>query len=543
MKKKIVLLILTVIFCNSLCACGGGSRSLSGLGGYRSSSKNTYTEFAAEEGLIYNSLNIPDAGNFQSMVPVGEQPDFNTEEYNNIERNDFKSVAMSPLSTFALDVDTGSYPNLRRMLNDGYLLTEVPSGAIRTEEMLNYFEFNFGNTVNGDKFDITYEISECPWNEENLIAALTVGTKQLTDEKGTSNRRNFVILFDTSGSMDTDDKGGLAIESLNMLMDSITKDDVVSIVTYAGDQATIIEGSNNKTKLKAALRNVALRLLEGGGTNGSGGIEVAYELASKYYIEGGNNRVILFSDGDMNLGLTSQSDLVDLVERNAKETGVFLTTLGFGSGNYSDANMEQIANKGNGNYYYIDCKNEAERVLINKLDQATLTVAKDVKIQVEFNPAVVKEYKLLGYENRALEDEDFEDDTKDGGETGPGQVVTVLYEIVPSNGEVYTHKLKYQEQVEINKDNLDTSEIMTMSIRYKEPEGDTSTLEQYPINFSVSSNPSKDFYFACGLAELVTAIDTDEVNEHSESMGFLLKAGSDDSEEREELLDLLELWL
>lgn len=538
MKRKIIYLLTTVLFCNALFACGGSSIE------YSAGSNSYYEEGAVtmdgammsdtfSGGRIFNSVGT--AGG--QYVPI-ELEEFNTEEYNDITRNDFKKVSMSPLSTFALDVDTGSYPNFRRMMNDGAMIDEIPSGAIRTEEMLNYFEFDFENDVEGDMFDVEYEINDCPWNTDNKIIALTVGTKEVEEVPP----RNFVILFDTSGSMDDNDKGYLALNGLYEFFQKLNDEDTISIVTYAGDQETIVEGVNNPRKLKAALDKVSRRLHVGGGTNGSGGIIAAYELANKYFIEGGNNRVILFSDGDMNLGVTSQSELVDLVEENAKESNVFLTTLGFGSGNYSDANMEQIANKGNGNYYYIDSLAEAQRVLCDRLNQSTLTVAKDVKIQVEFNPLHVSEYKLLGYENRALADEDFENDEKDGGETGPGQKVTVLYEIKPSGGAVSGNNLKYQQETELTDDDKLNSEIMTLNIRYKEPEGDISTLESFPIVLKESSTASNDFLFACGIAQLVEAIDGCDSTDAIAEACTLLEQGSNDIGERNELMSLLELW-
>lgn len=527
MKKKIVLLLLTVLFCNSLIGCTGGVHTKGGSGG-----------------IVMNSPAMVEKGSYEIMDSmtsshstgiIYDRPEFNTEEYNHIVRNDFKKVSVSPLSTFAIDVDTGSYPAFRNKVNDGYSLSDMPSGMIRTEEMLNYFEYEFAETVYGDKFDISYELGECPWEEDNLIAALTVKSEEI-DRKAPP--RNFVILFDTSGSMDSVDKGYLALYACSYLVDTVTEDDRISIVTYANDSDIILDGSNNSRDIDYGLDRIAEMLQYGGGTNGSGGITAAYELARSNFIEGGNNRVIIFSDGDMNLGVTSQSELVDLVQKNAKESNIFLTTLGFGTGNYSDANMEQIANKGNGNYYYIDSIAEAKRVLKERLNQSTLTIAKDVKLQVEFNPMYVSEYKLLGYENRAMADEDFENDEKDGGEVGPNQCVTVLYEIVPTKeGSNSKSNLKYQETPELSEEAKTSNELMTLSIRYKEPDEDESVLEQFAL-FNKTTEPSDEFRFVCGIAKLVDNIGSGKYKELYLAVD-LLESGVNLGDEFKELYDLV----
>lgn len=433
-------------------------------------------------------------------------PDFNTEEYNYIKENGFLSVATSPLSTFAADVDTGSYTNFRRMMNDGYQLENIPQGAIRVEEMINYFDYAPVESTDDDsRFGVSYETNICPWNEDHELLMLTVGTKDVDlDYVG----NNFVFLIDSSGSMNSRDKGEMAIDSFKLLAETLTEDDRVSIVTYSGSSATILDScpGNKYNKICKALDSIKF----GGGTNGSGGITAAYELAAENYMEGGNNRVIIASDGDMNLGITSQSGLTELITEQ-KETGVFLTVLGYGSGNYSDANMESIADYGNGNYYYIDCLEEAERVLVDKLKQTTITVAKDVKLQVEFNPLEVSEYRLIGYENRTMAAEDFEDDTKDGGETGAGQTVTVLYELVRNEADSADSSLKYQSSRELTDEAL-SGEILTLSIRYKEPDENSSVEESFSVmaNHGPYDKMSEDFAFAAGIAELSMLINDSE---------------------------------
>lgn len=423
-------------------------------------------------------------------------PEFNTEEYNSLTESGFSKVSVSPQSTFAADVDTASFCNLRRMIRDGYSLSSIPSGAVRTEEMLNYFDYDVTNISDG-KFSVQYETNTCPWNPEHDLLLMTVMANEL---KGDYKGSNFVFLIDTSGSMSSYNKIFLAESSFKLLAQSLGQNDRVSIVTYSGNSRLVLDGANGSEydRICSALDNLST----GGGTNGSGGIEAAYRCAMDNFIEGGNNRVIIASDGDMNLGITSSSGLTDLIKEK-KESGVFLTVLGFGSGNYSDTNMEAIADAGNGNYYYIDCIEEAENVLVNKLMQTTVTVAKDVKFQAEFNPNHVSEYRLIGYENRMMAAEDFADDTKDGGEVGAGQQVTVCYELVYNNGNEegsMDSGLKYQSTPELTEKAM-SDEILTLSIRYKQPDGDTSILEEYTVVPTANEEMSPDFCLASGIIE------------------------------------------
>lgn len=439
--------------------------------------------------------------------------DTNSEEYSQSEEKGFVSVYSEPLSTFSADVDTASYSNLRRLINEGYSIDTLPEGAVRVEEIINYFSYeDLENPKENEPFGVTTQIMPCPWNAETHL--LRVGLKTEDVDYSEFPSSNLVFLLDVSGSMYADDKLPLLQESFALLAENLTEKDRVSIVTYAGDDAIIIEGvpGNDTKKICKAL----YALEAGGSTHGSKGIETAYKLAEEYFIEGGNNRVILATDGDLNVGLTTEEELEDLITEK-KESGVFLSVLGFGTGNIKDNKMETLADKGNGNYAYIDSLREANKVLVEEMSATLLTVCKDVKFQVEFNPAVVAEYRLVGYDNRLLNAEDFEDDTKDAGEIGAGHCVTALYEIV-TNEQIGTVKcgvkdLKYAEFYEEKGKQNDSNpawkeggykeyEWLTVSIRYKEPEGTTSKLLEYPVNFdSYTTSPSDDFQFVVAAAE------------------------------------------
>lgn len=428
----------------------------------------------------------------------GEVPgNYNTEEYSTIEENPFMSVALSPLSTFSADVDTASYANLRRMIQNGYTSADIPSGAVRTEEMLNYFTYDYDGPKKGEPFGVTATISECPWNENAELLVLGLQTEAIDFSDAPDS--NLVFLIDVSGSMYDDNKLPLLKQAFGMLIDNLGEKDRVSIVTYASYNEVVLEGvpGSEKDTILDALNG----LEAGGSTNGGEGIMTAYALAEKYFIKGGNNRIILATDGDLNVGITSESALHDLVEEK-RETGVFLSVLGFGMGNYSDTNMETLADYGNGNYAYIDSVSEARKVLVEEMGATLVTVAKDVKLQIEFNPAVVAEYRLIGYENRTMAAEDFDNDEKDAGEIGAGHSVTVVYEIITcENAQGDGDELRYQE-THLSELALNSDEWMTLSIRYKEPDGDVSKLLEYPIGADdYTQRPSDDFIFAAAVAE------------------------------------------
>lgn len=521
-KKKITALICMAALTTSLIACGSTVQTSDGANNSGAKAVNSnstgacdtadtsgvlFTETTTAMSSVINAETEAIADGFYTTdsVMYGEaieecclEVDFNTEEYSYIKENSFLSVETSPLSTFAADVDTGSYTNFRRMLRDGYTLEQIPRGALRTEEMINYFDYaEVEDSSEYNRFGVSYEINVCPWNEEHELLMLTVGAKEIElDYVG----NNFVFLIDSSGSMNTTEKGSLAIESFKLLTETLTENDRVSIVTYSGSYETLLEScpGNKYNDICKVLDSIQFS----GGTNGSGGITAAYELAAENYMEGGNNRVIIASDGDMNLGITSNAGLTELIS-GQRDSGIFLTVLGYGSGNYSDANMESIADYGNGNYYYIDCLDEAQRVLVDKLKQTTITVAKDVKFQVEFNPLEVSEYRLIGYENRTMAAEDFTDDSKDGGEMGAGQTVTVLYELVRNGDSSDTNSLKYQSSRTLT-DEATSGELLTLSVRYKDPDGDSSREENFNVMASrgIFTKMSTDFSFVAGLAEL-----------------------------------------
>ncbi len=543
MKKKIAIMLCTMLTAGSLMACGGSDEAATANDGGNyavnagSSSVNNVSEGKSSSYTDSNSMDVAIRAESSILTESAEEaPDveFNTEEYNYIKENSFLSVASNPLSTFAADVDTGSYTNFRRMVKDNYTLDTIPAGAIRVEEMINYFDYDIIDADDSNRFTVDYEIHTCPWNEENELLMLSVKAKNV-DLESTGN--NFIFLIDSSGSMNNQDKGAMAIKSFKLLAETLNENDCVSIVTYSGDSRVVLEscsGDEYRT-ICDALDSISF----GGGTNGSGGITAAYELAEKNFMENGNNRVIIASDGDMNLGVTSNAGLTDLITEK-KETGVFLTVLGYGSGNYSDANMESIADAGNGNYYYIDCLDEANRVLVEKLKQTTITVAKDVKLQVEFNPLEVSEYRLIGYENRIMASDDFEDDTKDGGETGAGQTVTVLYELVSADDNAASGDLKYQTDREVTEEALN-GEVLTLSVRYKEPDGDKSVEENFVVKDDEDDEMSADFSFAAGVAELGMILnDSDYKGTASLNTAYEMVAqGSNDNRYREELGEMI----
>ena len=436
------------------------------------------------------------------------EPIESTEEYSKWSEKGFSSVLNQPLSTFSADVDTASYSNLRRMITDGYLLDAIPEGAVRIEEMLNYFTYDYTEPEGSEPFGVTTVISQCPWNEEAQL--LMIGLKTQDIDYSEAPPSNLVFLLDVSGSMGDYDKLPLLQEAFGILAENLTEKDRISIVTYASEDKVVLEGvSGDRTsKIKRAINS----LKAGGATYGSKGIETAYRIAEENFIEGGNNRVILATDGDLNIGMTTEEEMEELISEK-RESGIFLSVLGFGTGNIKDNKMETLADKGNGNYAYIDSMREAKKVLEKEMTATLLTICKDVKQQVEFNPAVVAEYRLIGYENRALDRKDFNDDTKDAGEIGAGHSVTAMYELILKDplmpmGEEEIEDLKYGDNYkeELGASASDSKameeEWLTISIRYKKPTEDTSNLLQYPVSFdSYTYEPGEDFRFAAAVAE------------------------------------------
>ncbi|MCM1143072.1 MAG: VWA domain-containing protein [Blautia sp.] len=417
-----------------------------------------------------------------------------TEEYNALEELGFMAASVNPLSTFSADVDTASYSNLRRMIEDGYGLQDIPEGAVRIEELLNYFHYDYVKPKKGEPFGVTTQIADCPWNANTKIAMIGLKTQDIDFSEAPAS--NLVFLLDVSGSMYSEDKLPLLQKSFSMLTENLTAKDRVSIVTYAGEDRVILEGVQG-TEQKEIID--ALDVLEAGGsTAGSAGITTAYGIAEKYFIKGGNNRIILATDGDLNVGLTTEEEL-DMLISEKKESGVYLSVLGFGTGNIKDNKMEILADKGNGNYAYIDSLSEAKKVLVEELGATFVTVAEDVKFQVEFNPDVIAGYRLIGYENRQLAEQDFADDTKDAGEIGAGHSVTVLYEIVTTDAATtYAGtSLKYAD-----KKKLPDKEWFTVNIRYKKPNTSKSLLSSYPVDKAdYKKEVSQDMQFAMAVAE------------------------------------------
>lgn len=440
----------------------------------------------------YPTGNTTGAGAWNSSVNYSYQEYFNTEEYNGIVESGYKSVVANPLSTFSIDVDTASYANVRRMIQEG---GSVNPEAVRIEEFINYFDYSYPQPTTDDPFSVTTELSDCPWNNEAKL--LLVGLKAEEIQAEEREPLNLVFLIDVSGSMFSEDKLPLVQKAFTMLTDTLTEDDRISIVTYAGEEQVVLKGASgaDKKKIKDAINS----LEAGGSTYGEAGINRAYELAEKYFIKNGNNRVLLATDGDLNVGLSSEEELTELIEEK-RESGVFLSVLGFGTGNIKDNRMEALADHGNGNYSYIDSELEAKKVLVEEMCGTLYTVAKDVKIQVEFNPANVSGYRLIGYENRALADEDFADDTKDAGEIGAGHTVTALYEILmnESGTSIPEAELKYQQNTVTGNKN----ELLTVSLRYKQPDGDTSKLLSVPVTMETySAKMPENMTFAAAAAE------------------------------------------
>ncbi|MDE5883655.1 MAG: von Willebrand factor type A domain-containing protein [Oscillospiraceae bacterium] len=401
----------------------------------------------------------------------------NSEEYSQIIENTFINTTDEPVSTFSIDVDTASYANIRRMIQEGYSRS-IPADAVRIEEMINYFNYDYPVPQDDAPFSVTTELSGCPWNPAHELCLIG-----LQADKIDLNERmpmNLVFLIDVSGSMYGEDRLGLVQKAVNMLAENLNENDTVSIVTYAGREAVLLEGTpgNDVVTITNAINN----LEAGGSTAGGAGIVKAYEIAEKYFIPGGNNRILLATDGDLNVGLSSAEELKALVEEK-RESGVNLSVLGFGTGNLKDDRLETLADYGNGNYSYIDSELEAQKVLVQEMGGTLYTVAKDVKLQLEFSPETVRSYRLIGYENRVLANEDFNNDKVDAGEIGAGHSVTALYEIIPADAP---------------SDNL-----MTLSMRYKKPDGEQSQLREFPVTVSGcrTEQISKNSAFAGAVAE------------------------------------------
>jgi Ca-activated chloride channel family protein len=468
--------------------------------------------------------------------------DRNAEKYSDHGENAFRTVSAEPLSTFSIDVDTASYSNVRRFLNEGTL---PPEQAVRIEELLNYFKVEYPQPKGKDPFSITTEVAESPWNDKHRLVLIGLKGREIAENR--TPRRNLVFLIDVSGSMADRDKLPLVQHGLRMLAGTLTANDRVAIVVYAGASGVVLESTSGdrKERIDRAIAN----LHAGGSTNGGAGITLAYKLARESFITGGVNRVILATDGDFNVGVTDQKELERLIERE-RESGVFLSVLGVGTGNINDTFMELLADKGNGNYSYLDTMHEAHRVLVKEAGSTFVTIAKDVKIQVEFNPKLVDGYRLIGYENRMLRDQDFNDDRKDAGEIGAGHSVTAIYEIVPAGVGVDRPRvdpLKYStapQAAAASSPGRFDNELLTVKLRYKAPDGDVSDLTSASVTNRVSPM-SANLGFASAVAEAGMLLRGSQLAKNASYPAAIARArqfrGEDPDGYRAEFARLMEL--
>jgi Ca-activated chloride channel family protein len=468
----------------------------------------------------------------------------NTEAYDRVVDNSFMQVMQNPLSTFSIDVDTASYANMRRFLMRGQ---RPPKDSVRIEELVNYFPYDYAPPAKSDEkpFASHVEVAACPWEPTHRLVRVGLKGREIAADKRPAS--NLVFLIDVSGSMQPQNKLPLVKKAMTMLIDQLNGEDRVAIVVYAGSSGLVLPSTACNDREKQSVLNSLEELSAGGSTNGGEGIGLAYSVAQSNFIQGGTNRVILCTDGDFNVGVTNQGDLTRLIEKKAKG-GVFLSVLGFGMGNLKDSTMEKLADKGNGNYGYIDTIQEAKKVLVEQMSGTLITIAKDVKIQIEFNPAVVSSYRLIGYENRLLAKEDFNDDKKDAGEIGAGHAVTALYEVVPAGEKAPVapvDALKYQKPAPAAATTGESGEMLTLKLRYKQPDGDTSALIEVPVKDSDAkfAKASPDFKFASAVAAFGMIL-RDSPHKGSANYGAVLEwaedgVAKDPSGYRAEFLELV----
>ncbi|MDY0280812.1 MAG: VWA domain-containing protein [Salinivirgaceae bacterium] len=465
--------------------------------------------------------------------------EFNTEGYDRVTENPFLDVLKNPLSTFSIDVDTASYTNVRRFITNGSL---PPPDAVRIEEMVNYFDYDYPQPGKGEPFSFTTELTGAPWQPGNQL--LLIGLQGVKIPMDDLPPANLVFLIDVSGSMSDENKLPLLIKSFKLLVGQLRPRDRVAISVYAGQAGLVLPstGGDEKHKILAALES----LQAGGSTAGGAGIQLAYRVAKENFIKGGNNRVILATDGDFNVGASSDAEMERLIEEKRND-GIFLSVLGYGMGNYKDSKMQKLADKGNGNYAYIDNLLEAKKVLVSQFGGTMLTIAKDVKMQVEFNPAKVKSYRLIGYEKRMLRAEDFADDRKDAGELGSGHTVTALYEIVPvRDGADLKQELTYQD-VRIKDSARKSPELATIRFRYKKPDGDVSKelTRKIPATVAGIGKASENIRFAAAVAEWGMLLRKSEYKgkaNYAQALEMARKAkGADDMGYRAEFIRLVEM--
>jgi len=515
------------------------------LGQTRQAKELGYTTKSLPSGLTgrVSGINVTNGnGYYVDSDGDGVNDEFEREGYDNISENKFLKVSDNPLSTFSIDVDAASYSNVRRFLNQGQL---PPAGAVRIEEMVNYFKYEYPQPQNGDPFSINTEIADCPWNKDSKLVLIGLQGKKIPMENLPAS--NLTFLIDVSGSMQGPERIGLVKASMKMLVDQLREQDKVSMVVYAGAAGLVLPPTSGfeKTKIKDAID----RLEAGGSTAGGAGLKLAYKTAKENFMKNGNNRVILCTDGDFNVGESSDDAMERLIE-NERKSGVFLTVLGYGMGNYQDAKMQKLADKGNGNHAYIDGISEAKKILVNEFGGTLFTIAKDVKLQIEFNPAKVQGYRLIGYENRMLAKEDFNDDKKDAGELGSGHTVTALYEIISVGVESDFLKevdpLKYQSNVTPLSKSSQVNEMMTVKFRYKAPDGDVSKLIEHPVldKQITIAKTSDNFRFAASVAEFGMLLRNSEFKSdanYADVLALARKAkGNDEEGYRSEFIRLVE---
>ena len=468
-----------------------------GCGDSRESARPAATSLSDVQGYSVSELacSVPAIA---KVTELGEGPGMGGDQYERIVENAFQSVGQHPLSTFSIDVDSASYTNVRRfLLQEGQL---PPPDAVRIEELVNYFDYHYAPPTDDVPFATHMSVATCPWQAKHQL--VRIGLKGKTFEEQAPPPCNLVFLLDVSGSMQSSDKLGLLKVGMKMLVEQMRPEDRVAVVVYAGSEGLALPSTpgSQRGDILEALDG----LTAGGSTNGGAGIDLAYRVAQENFLPEGSNRIILCTDGDFNVGTTSSGALVRKVEQQAK-SGVFLSVLGFGRGNLNDQMMEQITNSGNGNYFYIDSMTEARKVLVEQMGATLVTIAKDVKIQVEFNPAKVAAYRLIGYENRLLADQDFNDDKKDAGEIGAGHTITALYEVVPAGVAIdlpTVDPLKYQAETTPADNAEHGDELLTLKLRYKQPDGDTSQLLEFPLADEPMAidQADDDFRFAAAVA-------------------------------------------
>ncbi len=492
------------------------------------------------------SVSVVRAPSQPLIAPVPKPPPPpNSEEYASVAENDFLAVLDNPLSTFSIDVDTAAYSNIRRFISNNQL---PPGAAVRTEEFINYFTYDYPEPENGDPFSIYTEVSQTPWNPTNQLIHIGIQGKDIPKEELPPS--NLVFLIDVSGSMAGAKKLPLVKSAFKMLVKQMRPIDRAAIVVYSNQVRTVLPSTSGNEKQK--ILETLQQLQAGGSTAGGAGIQKAYEIAQNNFFPSGNNRVIMASDGDFNVGISNTNELIRFIQEK-KKSGVFLTILGFGIGNYKDAKMEQVANQGNGNYGYIDNLLEAKKMMVKEMGGTFFTIAKDVKIQVEFNPTKVRSYRLIGYENRLLEDKDFNDDTKDAGEVGVGHSVTALYEIIPTGSGTSDFEagppvdpLKYQKS-EITSEAHESNELMTVKLRYKRPDEATSQVIQKNVidQRQAIETTSNDFKFSAAVAEYGMLLTNSKFKGDSTFDNVLQLAraskGNDDEGYRAEFIRLVEM--